>query len=123
MKNRRAQALVEFALILPILIIMIFSIIDFGNIYLTKGDLESKLSIAVDILKSNADDVEQLKTKINNSINNDNKIEVKLVFDDTNEYLKVSLEKEVKIITPGLNLIIGYPYKASVERVMKYVKQ
>ena len=123
MKNRRAQALVEFALILPILIIMIFSIIDFGNIYLTKGDLESKLSIAVDILKSNADDVEQLKTKINNSINNDNKIEVKLVFDDTNKYLKVSLEKEVKIITPGLNLIIGYPYKASVERVMKYVKQ
>ena len=123
MKNKRAQALVEFALILPILIIIIFSIIDFGNIYLTKGDLESKLAIATDILKSNADDLNLLQSKINNSINKDNEINIKLEFDDTNEYLKIILEKDVKTITPGLNLIIGYPYKASVERVMKYVKQ
>ena len=123
MKNKKAQALVEFALILPILIIMIFSIIDFGNIYLTKGDLESKLVLATHIINSNSDDVVMLKNKINNSINKDNELNVELVLDETNEYLKITLEKEVKIITPGLNLIIGYPYKARVERMVKYVEQ
>ncbi len=123
MKNEKAQALVEFALILPILIIMIFSIVDFGNIYITKGDLESKLLIATEILKSNADDSNLLQSKINNAINKDNEINVNLEFDDTNEYLKITLEKNIKTITPGLNLIIGYPYKARVERVMKYVEQ
>ena len=93
------------------------------TIYLTKGDLESKLVLATHIINSNSDDVVMLKNKINNSINKDNELNVELVLDETNEYLKITLEKEVKIITPGLNLIIGYPYKARVERMVKYVEQ
>lgn len=121
MNRKKAQALVEFVLILPILIIIIFAIIDFGNIYLVKSDLESKLNIATDVLKTSAD-ANSLQSDIKNSLN-DNKVNIKLDFDDTNEYLKITLTKEVKTITPGLNLIIGYPYKASVERTMKYVRQ
>ena len=121
MKNKKAQALVEFILILPILIIILFSIIDFGNIYLTKSDLESKLNIATDVLKSSAD-ANTLDNDIENAIG-DNKININLAFDDINGYLKITLTKDIKTITPGLNLIIGYPYKASVERTMKYVRQ
>ena len=39
--NRKGQALVEFVLILPIMILILFTIFDFGNILSSKNKLES----------------------------------------------------------------------------------
>ena len=124
-KNSRAQALIEFVLILPILIILLFAIVDFGNIFVTKSDLESKSKLAYDIISDNKDITEDdLKSKIVSEIRkNDSKINVTISFDNESELLNLKLTKRVNIITPGLNLIIGYPYNASVERVIKYDKQ
>ena len=55
--NRKGQALVEFVLILPIFIMILFSIVDFGMIFNKKNELEN---ISVDII---------------NLLNNNNKIE------------------------------------------------
>ena len=60
-KNKNAQALVEFVLILPIIIMIIFIIIDFSNILYQKNHLEGTLSDVTDALK---------KTKNTSSINN-----------------------------------------------------
>ena len=43
MKNHRGQALVEFVVVLPILIMLLFATIDFGLIIYNKSKLESKL--------------------------------------------------------------------------------
>ena len=40
--NRRGQALVEFILILPIFIMLMFVIIDFGMVFNEKNKLENK---------------------------------------------------------------------------------
>lgn len=40
MKKENGQSLVEFALVLPILLILVFSIIDFGMLFSAKNDLE-----------------------------------------------------------------------------------
>ena len=39
--NRKGQALVEFVLILPLFIMLLFAIIDFGNILNQKSKLEN----------------------------------------------------------------------------------
>ena len=82
--NKRAQALIEFVLVLPILIMLLFSIIDFGTILIRKSELENKINEA---------------------------------------YEAARLTSDVKVITPGLNLILGSPHKTSVERVVLYEKQ
>jgi len=41
MKNNKGQALVEFIIILPIFLLLIISIIDFGNIISKKYSLEN----------------------------------------------------------------------------------
>ena len=45
--NRKGQALVEFVLILPIFIMILFSIVDFGMIFNKKNELEN---ISIDIM-------------------------------------------------------------------------
>ncbi len=120
--NKKAQALIEFVLILPVLIILLFAIIDFGNIYITKSHLESSMDDAVSVLKKSTD-LESLYDEVNNEVKkNDKSIKVELSFDDT-DYVKIKLVKDIKTITPGLNLIIGYPYKATSERVVNYAQQ
>ena len=51
MLDKKGQALIEFVLILPILIMLIFAVIDFGNIFVNKNELESTLGMINDIEK------------------------------------------------------------------------
>lgn len=123
MKNKNAQALIEFVLILPILIILLFSIIDFGNIFVTKSTLENKATLAYETLISTTD-ITSIEEKVEATVKKDDKkVAVDLSFNDSEELVTIKLKKEIKTITPGLNLIIGYPYVVSVERVAKYVRQ
>ena len=41
--NKKGQALVEFILILPVLLLIIIGMIDIGNIFLSKYDLNKDL--------------------------------------------------------------------------------
>ena len=123
MKNQKAQALIEFVLILPVLIMFLFSIIDFGTIFIRKSELENKINDAYEAAKSSTD-VSTLYSNIESALNKDNnKYSLELTFDNESDYMNIKLISEVKTITPGLNLIIGYPYKVTVERVIKYVEQ
>lgn len=123
MKDQKAQALIEFVLILPVLIMFLFSIIDFGTIFIRKSELENKINDAYEAAKSSTD-VSTLYSNIESSINKDsNKYLLELAFDNESDYMTIRLISEVKTITPGLNLIIGYPYKVTVERVIKYAEQ
>ena len=124
MKNSRGQALIEFVLVLPILIMLLFSIIDFGTILVRKSQLENKINDAYEVAKSTADGVD-LYEKIKSAVNEDSdiKIDVELVFSNDSDYMTIRLTSDVKTITPGLNLILGYPYKATAERVINYAQQ
>lgn len=121
--DRNGQALIEFVLILPILVIILFAIIDFGNIMIIRNDLESKVSdLSIIVKKSN--DLENIYDTLSNRISSvDNKIESSINVNNEDNYINIKLDKEVKTITPGLNLIIGYPYKVSVERKILYEEQ
>ena len=107
MKNNKGQALVEFIIILPIFLLLIISVIDFGNIISKKYSLENDLDTVVDMYKS--DDYTSINTYIANK-------DIKINYSDKEEFLNIELTKDIKIISPMLNLIFGKNYNISVSR-------
>ncbi len=111
-KKNKGQALIEFVMILPILIFMIFACIDFGKVLYTKNNLENKMEDVITLHEAGKD----IK-----SIQEELKLEKeKIELQSTREekYLNFTLEKNVDILTPGLNLILKNPYKAISKRVV-----
>ena len=113
--KRNGQALIEFIIILPILIMLIFSFIDFGRIILENSRLEN---VTTEVI-----------TKYNETKNyNDtlNYIEslgykdIDLSIKTSNDLLTIKLEKKIEFVTPGLDKILGSPYPILVERVVGY---
>lgn len=104
--NRKGQALVEFVLILPIFIIILFSIVDFGMIFNKKNELEN---ISVDVVNMLNKDIplEEIKSEYAD-------IDIEIGSDD--KYKNVVISDKIDILTPGLNRILGNPYEVKVER-------
>lgn len=109
--NRKGQALVEFVLILPIFLLILFAVVDFGMILSNKNELEN---ISVDVISmvknnDNLDDIRELYPDINIEMNNDNR------------YTTIKIYKSIDVMTPGLNLVFGDPYEVVVERTIPNV--
>lgn len=112
--NKRGQALVEFVLIVPILIMILFCMIDFGKILYSRINLESKIDKVISLYEE-----EKTYDEIKKIINKDDKVNIKITNKD-NEYVEFSLSKEIEIITPGLNAILDNPFENTITRVVYY---
>lgn len=108
--NRKGQALVEFVLILPVLIIILLTVVDFGNILVSKNKLENAATDIIRIIKNNDNSI--LLEEYPN-------IEIKIT-DYKDGYQKIQLESEVKINTFFLDKILGNPCKINTERIIPY---
>ncbi len=108
--NNKGQALVEFILILPVFIMILFVIIDFGMIFNKKSNLESISNDAISIYKENESLVEI------QDLYKD--IQIELV--NVNDYTKLVFKDKVNIVTPGMNKVFGNPYVITVERIIPY---
>lgn len=108
--NNKGQALIEFILILPLFLMILFVMVDFGVIFSSKSKLENSSYDIVELLNDGTS-IEEIR-----SIYPD--LEVNLIVQ--NSYMKLSLDQKVDLITPGLNRILDDPYPISVERVIPY---
>lgn len=108
MKNK-GQALIEFVMILPILLFLIFALFDISKIVICKSHLENVMD---EVLKLSSVPNELM---INNYLENETeyKINSSIVFD---EHYLVTLETSVELITPGLKNILKSPYNIKAER-------
>ena len=113
--NKKGQALVEFVIILPVFVMLLLCGIDIGKIMYNQNNLESIMDEVVTDYSSNKS-YDEIAKKV--SLNNSD-VELK-VSNSNNEYVVFKLEKEMDIITPGLNLILGDDYKVEVNRVIPY---
>ena len=109
--NKKGQALVEFILILPILLLFLFVIIDFANIYYSKNHLEGVIGDVITF-------VEKGKTtdEINNSLDDEYFLDIKM----NDGLATIKLTKEVHLITPMASVIFGEPYKIDTQRTIIY---
>ena len=108
--NRKGQALIEFVLILPVFLFILFAIIDFGVIFSTRNNLESDSYDIINMF-SNGTSVEEI-----NKIYDDNNIYVT----KEEEYYRINISTSIKLITPGFNRLFGNPYVINIERVVPY---
>ena len=107
MINKKGQALVEFILVLPVIILLIFVVFDIGHIILTKNHLENVMSECVE-MHTNGKDI----TDIRNHVSSDK--EYKITFEEVGSTFR--LETKIKLMTPGMKRILSNPYKVTLER-------
>ena len=113
--GKKGQALVEFIIIMPVMIMMIFCLIDFGKIFYYKNDLEGLMSETIAMYNNGKtlDEVEKHFKKYNM----DTLIKIT---NENDEYLIFKISREADIVTPGLDLILGKPYNINVTRTLPY---
>ena len=111
MKNSNGQALVEFVIIMPILIMIIFIIIDFSNIFYQKNHLEGVISDVVSLKENGKSD-----GYIENSISDD----VNIIYKKKSDTLVINVSKDVKLVTPFSSLFFDNPYNIKTERTIIY---
>ena len=107
--NKRGQALIEFVLVLPVLLLLIFAFIDFGRIIVCKNHLEGVMS-EVSMIDTN-DIGSYLKKDKDYNISYEVKID---------KYKNITLSTKLDLITPGLKNILKNPYEVKVERSIVY---
>ena len=108
MKNSKGQALIEFVIILPILLLILLYIIDFSRITIEKYKLEHDLDLIVDMYKSN-------KPELENYIQ-ENNIDVSYNKDD--KLVNIKISKKVKYNMPLLKKI--FKEKLETTRTIYY---
>lgn len=91
--NNKGQALVEFVLLIPVIVLLLLAVIDFGLLFHEKMKLENNLN---DILILEVTEMETYAKK--------NNIEIK------KEEKEITIKKEFNFKTPGLNKLIENPY-------------
>lgn len=112
MKSNKGQALVEFVIILPITLILLFAIIDFGRVISLKSDLESIASDSVTFYSDgrSAEDIRRL-IKLDD--------DTTITINEKGEYTEIKVSKEIKPITPGLSYIAKDVFDVEITRVTK----
>lgn len=108
--NRKGQALIEFILILPTFILLLFGIIDFGIIINCKNNLENQVLEVSNMLKDDKT-IEEITTFING--NNSYGISVDVIEEETK--YSFTLTSSLKLVTPGLEHILQSPYIVEVK--------
>lgn len=108
--NKKGQALVEFVLILPTFLLLIFAFIDIGRIIICKNHLESTLSEVSILVLSDKNEEE-----IREYVKNDNSYDMTLSINE-GKYTKISLTTDIELITPIMNKVLDNPYNILVER-------
>ena len=111
MLDNKGQALIEFILILPVFLLLLFVIVDFGVIFSAKSNLENVSNDIISLYKD-GDDINSIK-----SLYSDYDISLEL----DNDYDKFIISYSVDLITPGMNRILSNPYTIKVERVVSNV--
>lgn len=98
MKNNKGQALIEFILILPVLLLILLYIVEFGRITLKKYELEKDLDLVVTLYQENK--LEEL----NNYINKNN---ITITHTTNNNLTTIELKQSIKSNMPLINKILG----------------
>ena len=110
--NNKAQALVEFVIILPIIMMVLFIVIDFSNIFYQKNHLEGIVNDVVEY-KENG----KSNKYIRNAINDD---KITISYKPLGDKLNIRINKKINLITPFSSLFFDNPFVIKTERTILY---
>lgn len=104
--KEKGQALIEFVLILPLILIVFVSLIDIGNIYLKKYDLNNDLEVVSKLYQNN---------------NQEKAREYCSSLDETltinpGEITSIKISKKIKVSSPILKRVFNGNYKIESQK-------
>lgn len=99
MKNKNGQALIEFILILPVIIILIFTTIDIFNLVIKKNELENEISDQINLIVSKKNSLDNFKETYSTKYH----IEI----DKNDKYIEIVVSKKHRWISPVTKLILS----------------
>ena len=111
--NRKGQALIEFVLILPVFLMILFTIVDFGFMLHSKNQLQNQSTDIIRMLQ-NKEELSKIEATYSD-------VKIKISQYET-DYQKVTLTTELDLITPFLDRLLGNPYQIEVERIIPNVE-
>lgn len=133
-KKENGQAMVEFALLLPILILLIGGIIDFGWIFgnkllINNACREAARYTAIHYNDSSTDDDQAVAYNIviaalpsgvfHHLDEDDGEVFVDVAMAPSGENISISLESDINVLTPFLSTILGETYNIDANCVMR----
>lgn len=101
MKNK-GQALIEFIIILPVILIILLYIVEFGTITLKKYELESNIELITELYQDGNQE------KLNEYLNKNN---INLTYEKNEQLTTLIITKNIKTNTPLINKILGNQIK------------
>lgn len=107
--DKKGQALVEFVIIMPIIMMLLFVIIDFSNIFYQKNHLENITNDIVTFKESGKSN-SYIKSNIPNDIN--------ISYKQNGNNLTIKTEKKVTLVTPFSNIFFKNPFSINTERTI-----
>lgn len=98
--NNKGQALVEFIIVIPILILIILAIIDYSRIIQVRNYLENVMEEVID--------------------NDDYKLDEDIAFNEvtTDGERSYYLRKKIELYSPFLSFVMDNPYPIEIKRVV-----
>lgn len=124
LKSEKGQALVEMAFVIPILLMLVFGITEFGRIFGTQLILINSAREGARFASVGATDTEVIGKIINNATMLDNsKLLISITPSDTarhrGESVKIKIQYPVEIYAPIISNFTGNPYVAKGEAIMR----
>lgn len=110
MLTKKGQALIEFVLLLPVILILIFSGIDVLNLILKKNDLSSQVNDQIVLLEEKKESLIDLEKNLESK-------NIDITFKENTKSITIIAKKEVSWISPITELILKR-YTISIERVI-----
>ena len=98
MKNNKGQALIEFTLILPVILIILLYVVELTRITLKKYELESNLDLIVTLYQ------EKKQEELNNYINHNN---INITYTKQNELTTITINKNTNSNLPIIKNNLG----------------
>lgn len=102
--NNKGQTLVAFVIILPVILLILLALIDFGLVSIRKHEISTTIKDAITLyFNNNQDDIElEIKKLINKNIDVYDIEDLSIVHD--NEYVKIDIEVKYNSIFNFLNI-------------------
>lgn len=104
--NNKGQALIEFILVLPVLILILFGMIEIGNLIFQKYKLETHIDPIIELYNNEPELISTYESK--NGFSSE--------FNKEGNLVTLTLSKDVKLITPGVTNFLGNPIHIEAER-------
>ena len=111
--NKKGQALIEFILIMPVFMIIIMSLIDVGNIFIKKDELNKSIETIHELYQNNETEKLVLYTTKEN---------ITLEENIKDNLVDIKISKKIKINAPILTNILGKEYKIETTKTF-YIEE